>query len=225
MSSDASSALKELRDALRGTIPDTDSFVFLLSAALQSVHLHPTSIPPSSIDSEALKALRRFLPIVQSLLISNAIPTFLPALDQKQRDLLDRFFCPPKPTTVTSSHLNLVRTVALQSYLTLSELLSSQSKQGVTPNAREYVLKIVARLAGEYSIDQLYWAVWGSAEGVREDRGANELAWEDVMKAACGLPSKVANAVGRWKAEGWDGEVPEALVPRSAYTPLCRLTG
>ena len=66
-----------------------------------------------------------------------------------------------------------------------------------------------------YSVSDIYWAVWSThgEEGSKEASN-RELIWEEAVGALVGLPSKVANAVGRWKGEGWTGDIPDRLVSR-----------
>ena len=212
------SAFQGLRDALRTPIADTDSFVFLLSSTLKALSLHPSSVPPARASSTDLKAIRRFLPTIQVSLLSSAVPTFVTSLDDSQRALLDTFFVPEKQ--VATSTLHIRRAVALSSYQTIAPLFSSKSTHAsrFPAQSRSYALSVLEKLAASYSIDELYWAVW-SASGPsleEKDEGWQTLQWEEAVKAVVGLPGKVANAVGGWKADGWDGDIPGSLVPRSA---------
>jgi telomere length regulation protein len=219
MSADISGPLRELRDALRNPIPDVDSFVFLLSSTLQALHLHPTSVPPDQVANEVIRSINRFLPAIQVQLVTSAIPIFIAALDGPQRGLLETFFVPPKDSA--SGTLPVRRTIALTSYATLTVLLSTTTPQGksIPLESREYVLSTLGSLADEYSIDQLYWAVWSSSLTTDDSLGAKSeglrtLRWEEAVKAGVGLPAKVANAVGRWMADRWSGDIPADLVPR-----------
>ncbi|RXK40552.1 hypothetical protein M231_02204 [Tremella mesenterica] len=219
MTSDHLTALRHLRDTLQSPIPDVDSFSFLLSSTLQSLHLHSTSVPSSTPEPSVLKAIQRFLPSVQQLLLTNAVPTFLHALDEGHRALLDILFCPAKSPSF--SQLHVARRIAFISYLTLSSMLLSKSDRPSLPTlSRQYLLETLRKLSGAHGIDQLYWAVWGGQLGEKEDDISRQLQWEDTVKAIVGLPAKVANAVGRWKAEGWEGDVPIELIPRSYFHKL-----
>lgn len=203
MSDDAASALRDLRDALRAGIPDADSFGFRLSSVLSELGLSPTSVVISNSDPKALK----YLPAVQQSLLS-VLPTFLPALDERGRSLLEAFFVPP-PTSSGKS-------VALTSYITLSGALASSPPTPLPVESRQFVLDTLVRLVGSYGVDALFWAVWGV------DGRARQLVWDDAVRAATSLPAKVANAVGRWKEAGWSGDVPPPLVPRAYFDALVR---
>ncbi|WOO82881.1 DNA replication checkpoint protein tel2 [Vanrija pseudolonga] len=202
----ASAALRSLRDALRASPPDADSFVFLLSSTLDNLGLSPTSIAPAS---GAGRAIARQLPAVQQALLST-LPTFLPALDARGRALVDSFFVPAKH----ADQLPLNRSVALVSYLNLSGMLAPAPPAPLPAESRAYVLDTLAKLPAAYGIDDVYWATWGHA--------AAELAWDDGLRALAALPGKVANAVGRWREAGWTGDVPGSLVPRAYFDSLVR---
>jgi len=215
---DASSALRGLRDDLKaGTISDAEDFVFRLSGVLDTVGIDAgaaatkgvslISAAPGPPTQATLKAIKRHLPGVQTALISS-VPTFLPALDNRGRAVLAAFFCPPVSATGNA--------VALTAYLSLSAVLAPNVSPPLPPESRQFVLSTLAEVARLYGIDRLYAAVFTG-----DDKGGVEtLAWEDAVKAACGLPAKVANAVGRWKEGGWAGDVPSPLVPRAYFDAL-----
>ena len=223
-SSEASQELKELRDTLRAPSNelDTDGFTFLLSSTLQALHLHPMSVPPSDVSDEC-RAIYRYLPGAQQALLIKAVPTFLPALDTNGQKLLERFFVPPRLADPAS--LALGRAVAVVSYSTISTLLSAKKGDAVEARlpaqSREYVLQLADQLRVEYGVDELYWAIWGkqgsSGDENRESSKSGSmkmLKWEEVIRTVFGLPSRIANAWGRWKSEEWVGDLPEGLTPR-----------
>jgi len=223
MAEDAGTALKELRDTLRSPVPDLETFAFLLSSTLQSWGIHPTSVPPQDVSCATLKATSRYLPGIQISLLSSAIPTFLPLLDASQTRHLKTFFAPSSGTT--SGDITIRRQIALVSYFTLPGLLSAHKADvtGLPAQSRDFLLSVIDQISQTYSIDQLYWAVWSaSSSSFSESKvdGARTLRWEDAVKAAVSIPAKVANAVGKWKAEGWTGDVPLALVPRSGNSDI-----
>ncbi len=220
MGSDPLGILRELRDALRNPIPDVDSFVFLLSSTLQALDLHlSTSVASTAKLSEAVKGIYRLVPAVQILLLTSAVPTFLQSLDASQRALLTSFLVPLRNPAIPT--LGVRRAIALISYQTFATILSASYSQitPLPPLVHDFVLSTLGSLAAHHSIDELYWAIWSSSTCVRKeqaskDDGLRNLQWEEAVKASVGIPAKVANAVGRWKAEGWIGDVPEGLVPR-----------
>lgn len=222
MTPDATDALRELRDTLRIDIPDVDSFAFALSSALHTIDLHPTSAPGGSSrssggTSEAIRAVEKYLLAIQVLLLTRSVPTFLHALSSAQKDLLDRFFVPPKEASSTS--LSLGRSIALVSYQTLPALLNASAISPLPVQSRQYILDVLDRLARTYSIDDLYWCVWSNASGTgiedEKERNLRKLKWEEAVKSLMSVPAKVANAVGQWKADKWDSNLPDSLTPRS----------
>ena len=219
MSRDGLLSLRDLQDALRNSIPDVDSFVSQLSSTLQALHLHPTSSPPPiQHTAGSIKAINRILPAVQVLLITSAIPTFLLSLDAPQRDLLTTFFVPRK--TSEQATLLIRRDVALTSYRNLTSFLAISPRQSVTcpHQSRDFLLSTLDLLAEQYSIDELYWAVWSSSASSDADtdrsHGLRMLQWEETVKAALGLPAKVANAIGMWMGEDWNSDYLINLSPK-----------
>lgn len=214
MSEDAAAVLRDLKEALRQPITDTETLISQLSLALSALHLHPTSIPPEQVSLSTSVAIQRYLPSIQISLLAQVLPTFVHALDRKELDLVDRFFCPPKTNELGC--LRLGRTIASVTYATVPSLLSVSAGQPSLPApCRDYAVRLLDRLTA-YGVDDLYWSIWttdAAAEGSK-DGALRSLKWEEAIKAITSLPAKVANAVGRWKSEAWKGDVPATLVPR-----------
>ena len=215
MGSDGPAALRELRDALKSPIEDIASFTFLLSSTLNSINLHPhpTSISVQSrkADPALTRAVTRQLPRIQVALLTTHVPTFLPSLDTRERQLLQALFVPPRQ----SANLALRRAIALTTYSTLGSLLSTKSITPLPRESRSFVLELLADVT-QYGVGDVYWAVWsleGGSESSKE-ASARSLEWDSAVTALVGLPGKVGNAVGRWKAEGWTGNLPDALSPK-----------
>ena len=210
MAQAAEDPLKSLKAALQDQIPDLDTFAFTLSTTLSSLNLHPTSVP-SSPSREALKSVARYLPSVQIELLKSAVPTFLHALDEAQRGLLRTYFVPTK----RAETITLDRVIAQQTYSTLSSFLRSNEVTPLPRESREYLLELLVDLLKYgYGINDAYWAVWSSAGSSAKEGSAQELKWEESVGVMVGIPSKVANAVGKWKSQGWGGDVPDQLVPK-----------
>lgn len=216
----ASDALRGSRDTLRQPFSSTESLTSALSIVLSSLDLHPTSIPPTSVPTETLRAIQRYLPSIQISLLTSTLPTFLHALNEREIELVDRFFCPPKFASLGA--LRLGREIAGISYSSLPTLLSTKQvggeigSQGIPIPSRDYLLRILGGLVGGYGINDLYWSVWGSGNEAEssKDGGLRVLRWEESVKALTSLPAKVANAIGRWKGEGWKGDCPPNLIPK-----------
>lgn len=218
-------ALTALRETLRDPSSlSPDELTFALSSTLQELHLHTTSLPPSKASPDDIKAINRYLPSIQGLLLGNIIPSFLAVLEDEDHGFLLRaFFVPPK----IPQGSDVRRAVALVTYLSLPTYLSSSSsakgKQPsatLTPQANAFILSLLETLPTSYGIDDLYWVVYGSTspndnEGESSRSGGwQDLQWEQVVRSVVGLPAKVLNAIGRWKAEGKYSDLLNCLEPK-----------
>ena len=223
----AATALKDLRETLRAPASesDVDSFAFQLSSTLEALCIQQTSIAPSRPD-DIIRAVQRHLTSAQLALLTHGVPTYFPALEARSRALLETFFIPP--SNADPAILAISRAVILASYSTLTHVISSPSSSSPTspialpPQSREYVFQTLEKLSRQYNIDALYWGVWGQGWGSDGDIPAESsnagsmktLKWEEVVRAAISVPAKVANLWGKWKEEGWQGDVPASLRPR-----------
>jgi telomere length regulation protein len=208
-----SQALQHLRDTLRTTQPDIETLINLLSTCLNEIY---NDAGPSISSSEpARKALQRFLPSIQIHILTNTVPNYLHTLDEPQVEVLRSFFVPQRE----AAGIRISRWIALTSYLTLPPFLNAPSTTASIPDlpipSRTFLLEILDRLSGEYGIDEMYWAVWSGVEEREKGRlGPEELIWEEVTRSLVGVPAKAANAVGRWRSDGWIGDIQERLHPR-----------
>jgi len=208
-----SQALQHLRDTLRTTQPDIETLIDLLSTCLHDIY---NDAGPSTSSSEpARKALQRFLPSIQIHILTNTVPNYLHTLDDSQVEVLRSFFVPERE----AAGIRISRWIALTSYLTLPPFFNAPLTTASIPDlpipSRTFLLGTLERLSGEYGIDELYWAVWSGVEEKEKGRlGPEELIWEEATRSLVGVPAKAANAVGRWKSDGWIGDIQEKLVPR-----------
>jgi telomere length regulation protein len=208
-----SQALQHLRDTLRTTQPDIETLINLFSTCLDEIY---NEAGPSTSSSEpARKALQRFLPSIQIHILTSTVPNYLHALDDSQVEVLRSFFVPQRE----AAGIRISRWIALTSYLTLPPFLNAPSTTASIPDlpipSRTFLLEILDRLNVEYGIDEMYWAVWSGVEEREKGRlGPEELIWEEVTRGLAVIPAKAANAVGRWKSDGWIGDIQERLHPR-----------
>ncbi|WWC64545.1 uncharacterized protein I303_107155 [Kwoniella dejecticola CBS 10117] len=229
-SNDAPTALKSLRDTLRNpTSLSSEDLAFHLSSALESLHLHPTSVVPSLISSNDLKGISRYLPAIQGILLNEIVPTFLDVLDDRARLHLKTLFVPP----LTSDGLSIRRQIALVLYNTLPGYLSlpKTGQAGLVKPSREFLLDIMAELVHTYSIDDLYFAIYGQQQlknaigkgKGKEIEGRNTLAWEEAVRSCVGIPAKVGNAIGRWNSESPSSfDVPTTLEPKPYFDRIIK---
>jgi telomere length regulation protein len=205
-------ALQTLRDTLRTTQLDIETLVNHLSTCLDA--LYQDQAGPSSSSSEPVrKAIQRFLPSIQIHLLTQIIPNYLHALDDDQVEVVRSFFTPRRNT----EGIQVSRWIGLTSYLTIPPFLNANTSPS-TPElpipSRSFSLDILDRLVGDYGVEEVYWAVWSGAGEEKGRLGPEELMWEEISRSMIGVPAKAANAVGRWKGEGWIGELPERLAPK-----------
>ncbi|WVW86203.1 hypothetical protein I302_108245 [Kwoniella bestiolae CBS 10118] len=212
--------LKSLRDTLRNpTSLSSEDLAFHLSSTLQSLHVHPTSIGPSQVFSENLKAITRYLPSIQDLLLNQIIPTFYDSLNPPDQVACKTFFVPSK----TNDGLSVRRQIGLCSYTTLPSYLSSPKpgQSALVKPSRKFLLDIVEELVNTYGIDDLYYSVYiQDTKGKGKEDGTKSIQWEEAMRAAVGIPAKVGNAVGRWQAEGGVVDVAKGLEARPYFHRL-----
>jgi hypothetical protein len=202
MSSDPSHAYKTLRDALREPIQDVQTLIELVKP-VNDRFLDPSSSESSKSISAELKVIKRFLPSIHSLLLGTVLPNYHHLLDDEQTSFLRQLFVPPK----RNENVAVFRAINLTSYLSLPPLLTQQANLPVA--SRGFLLETLARLD---SIDGLYWAVWSSAND--DTPASKSLLWDEAIKSCLTLPSKAANAVGRWRNDGWQGDLPDTLTPK-----------
>lgn len=208
-----SSALKALRDNLREQVADVGSLIDLLQACLTALGLRGDG--PDVEPSSTKNAIQRYLPSIQIHLLTDTLPNFIHALDEDQLAIVKTLFVPAK--AAGKHRLKISRWIALTTTLTLPPFLNAAQTPVLPIPSRGFMLDILSRMTTQYGIDQLYWAVWSEsseARGSRGKAGAEQLMWEEAVKSIVSVPAKCANAVGRWKSEGWPGEVPTALEPR-----------
>jgi telomere length regulation protein len=218
-------ALKALRESLRTPIADVESLVECLEACLDDIGL--ASSTSAELDLHQIRrAIQRYLPSIQICLVSEVYPTFYHALDRDQLRLVERFFVENQSSD--SRKLKISRSIALTSYLTIPSFLNASHTPPLPGPSRSFVLDILSRLRESYNIDELYWAVWASDSGsveqgagqgrTKSKTGPSELIWEEVVRGLAGVPAKCANAVGRWKTEGWTGDLLAGLEAKSAVS-------
>ncbi|WWD19666.1 hypothetical protein CI109_104128 [Kwoniella shandongensis] len=216
-------ALKSLRAILRTANLSLDDLSFHLSSTTSALYIHPTSIPPTHIPQSDIQAIGRYLPSIQAQILSDIVPTFLGALDSSSEASLRNLFVPSKSVDT----LSVRRAIALTSYLNLPTYLNNPSPndgQALPTTSRSFLLLILEGLTKEYGIDDLYYATFTASN--EKGEGLKTLQWEDSVRSVVGIPAKAANAVGRWKSDGANDDLPEGLIPKVYFDRLAnRLEG
>lgn len=208
-------SLKQLRDFLRLPAPSLEDLTFQISATLFTLHIHPTSLPPSSIPSTDLKALARYLPAVQNLLLQDVLPHFVSILDDRNQELLRGLFVPQKKV----EGLEIRRNIALVSYFTLPSYLNApkQDHPTLSKPMRSFFISLLDTLSTEFGLDDLYHTIFPNKERITKEGkdGVWTLQWEDALRSIVSIPAKTGNAIGRWELEEADKvDVPVTLLPR-----------
>ncbi|KIR53446.1 telomere length regulation protein [Cryptococcus gattii Ru294] len=216
------SSLKQLRDFLRLPTPSQEDLTFQISATLSALRIHPTSLPPSSISSTDLKALARYLPAVQNLLLQDVLPHFVSILDDRSQELVRGLFVPQKKV----EGLDIRRNIALVSYLTLPSYLNApkQGQPTLPKPMRSFLLSLLDALSTEFMLDDLYYSIFpNEGRTTKEGKdGVKTLQWEDVLRSIVSIPAKTGNAIGRWELEGDKIDAPVTLLTRLYFDRLIR---
>ena len=213
------SALQELREALRSPVPTVDDFVFHLSSTLDALGIQQGKVVGAVAvgGSGAVKAIGRSMGSIQQALLHTAVPTFLHALDDRGRELLDTFFA-PRPASQSATDAAIRTHIALAAYQTFSAQLSARPGLAPLPLvSRTYVLDVLDSLARNYRLEEIYGAIWSRVkDGAESSKEAcsKQLMWEDMVRVLVSLPAKVGNVVGQWNVERWKGDIPERLQPK-----------
>jgi telomere length regulation protein len=199
--------ISEIRDSIPLLIPSITNVQYIM-----------TINTPSQALQHLRDTLRTTQPDIDALinLLSTCLnENYLHTLDDSQVEVLRSFFVPQRE----AAGIRISRWIALTSYLTLPPFLNAPSATASIPDlpipSRTFLLEILDRLNGEYGVDEMYWAVWSGVEEREKGRpGPEELIWEEVTRSLVGVPAKAANAVGRWKSDGWIGDIQERLLQR-----------
>ncbi|KDQ18178.1 hypothetical protein BOTBODRAFT_155292 [Botryobasidium botryosum FD-172 SS1] len=170
--------LHELIKALSTPISDRDKIASLLSAPLSRLSLLPPELrscntsPIPEIDNAA-----RWIPSLQHALLRHVIPVWeIPFAQVGFSSLLEQYFC-PVPTDLAQSG-----EIALHAYSAL-----------LTPPLSSFSLRILARLAGLYSVDRLYKTIFGAQSLFLRSDGQKVAEWGECVRITASVPGKVAN--------------------------------
>ena len=204
MSTQPDQALRTLRETLRSPSLDIESFIDHVTDALDALYPSSGSSKSASYDGGVLKALDRHLPSIQTTIVTQALPHFTLVLNQHQQELVRQLFVPEKEV----HELKTRRAVARNAYVTLSGLMTSKGS-ALNSSVRDFLVVTLEQLVRTYTLEDLYWSVWARGDGP-----VSSLQWDEVIGVLVGLPGRVANTIGRWRADGWKGDVPASLRPR-----------
>ncbi|KDR73411.1 hypothetical protein GALMADRAFT_607283 [Galerina marginata CBS 339.88] len=207
MDSDSRAQIQGIIEQLLGQIPDLPTLLSLLAAPLDTLGLLPPQFRRYNtrpLPSSSHVNIKKHIPQLQRVLLTSVVPTWDTLLAEAHAtQLLDQYFCPDAFSNASGA----AGKVALCAYGTL---MSIQLVMAETGYAR-YALRMLERLAREYTVDRLFRAVFDVAGTTAVARAEREVDWEDCVKNLCMVPTKVANAFGA------AGEPPPSGLENATY--------
>ncbi|KAF9036760.1 telomere length regulation protein-domain-containing protein [Panaeolus papilionaceus] len=182
MDSSSRNQIQGIIDRLQTQIPDLQTLLNLLTPPLSHIGLLPprfTNYISEPIPQNGM-VLRKHVPQIQRILITQVLPTWADALKADNAyGVVEQYFAPD----AFHNALPNAGEVALLAYGTL--LASS------TP-LNEWAVAILEKLVIAYPVDRVYKAAF---ERTDLDRAARSVGWEDAVKNLCMVPVRVANAI------------------------------
>lgn len=191
--------VKQILDSLQSPIPDLETLLNLLARPLDSIGLLQTRF--QKYVSEKLPkgsfSIPKHLPVIQRALLQNILPSWDDALHEENAlDIAGGFLCP-----MPSSSQNAILT-ALEAYTTILS----------TP-FNTFSIRYLSELTRSYHIQLLFDGVFDS-----NSPDIASIRWEDCVRAAISLPTKVANFCG------YEHSVPGNLQYDTYVSNLCSHT-
>lgn len=192
--------VKQILDTLQSPISDLETLLISLARPLESIGLLQTQFQRYALQKLPKGAFNipKHLPVIQRALLQSILPSWENTLHEGDAlKIADQFFCP-----IPSTLQNAVR-VALEAYTTiLSTPFDTLS------------VRYLSQLTRSYPIQTLFDYVFDS-----NPPNTAAIRWEDCVRAAISVPTKVANFCGRGHP------VPENLQYGTYITNLCSCTG
>ncbi|KAG2364498.1 telomere length regulation protein-domain-containing protein, partial [Suillus spraguei] len=172
--------IKSVVDGLQSPIADLYILLSLLSRPLDYIGLLPPQCRRFNLHplqgSRVLDIAKTF-PSLQRVLIEHVLPTWSTVLaDEGHLPLADQYFCPDS----FSFALPAAGDVVLCAY---STLLSSTLTEGS--------IRLLVKLSIQYPIDRLHTAAFAG----NDLPARKSVRWDDCLRNAFAVPSKVANAL------------------------------
>ncbi|WVO18553.1 hypothetical protein L204_106272 [Cryptococcus depauperatus] len=216
---DPAKRFQQLKNFLRIPQPSIQDLGREVSSTLDVLGIGDSLVKSPDGVVAQVGAIARYLPAVQQLLIQDTLPPVISVLDHATLELVLGLFVPPK----VAQGIGIRRHVALVSCLTLPSYLNAprEGQPTLPRNMRSFLVSVLDRLTRFYGLDDVYHAVFSTKMETKE--GVKRLQWEEVLKALVGIPAKVGNAVGRWKAEEVDDvSVSATLLPKDYFDGLVK---
>lgn len=209
-SSFIAATLRSTLSKLSQPITDVDDLVETLKAPLDALGISPplqkplvSELQPERRSTAPSPQTIRLVASIQNAILTNVVPSWDTPLHEQGHDfalnIIEQYFCPrlsPQSTTVSKAAPSSSTTyeIALSAY---SVLLASTDKMPL------FSLRILSRLLEEFSVESMYTCLFLGADGTRkgDDEARRMLDWEQFVKVAGSLASRVANAT-EGKQEG-----------------------
>lgn len=201
MSASSSATTSQIRDIvnqLQTPLEDLSSLLSALCAPLAVLGVLPKTLrkyntSPLSANVDVVK----HIPTLQRAVLLHIIPTWSKELVKSSTaEATTSYFYPD-----SSLNSQAAGEIALQAY---STLLSNPID--------DHSIPIISELSKQYSISELYDAVFGP----KDDSVKQQARWEDVVKDVLAVPAKVANA-----AANLHMDVPEEIQPGPYFQNVC----
>lgn len=211
------STLRTSLSRLSQPITDVDDLVDTLKIPLDALGIPPPSqksliFEPQLERKQSLPSSQaiRLVASIQHAILTNVVPSWDVPLREQRYDfalsLIEQYFCPgsstPSALEPKSTFSNTSFELALSAYSVL--LVGTESMSS-------FSLRVLSRLLTEFPADSIYAYLLLRKDGSSrtEDEGRRLLDWEQFVKIAGSLDSRVANAT-----QGRDDGVPTNLKTR-----------
>jgi telomere length regulation protein len=186
---DPSESLREIVSSLRSPIAEETTLLQLLAAPLACFGILPAQYrkyDKSPIVWNQRNNLARWIPLLQTNILENVLPTWGEPLKEDGLDtLLEAYFCPSRnQNSPTSSYAPVF---ALHAYSSL-----------LHPPIQEFSVRLLARLSVEYPLPEIHRTIFSADFDVilsHSKEGKKTTTWEDFVRVAFSVPAKVANAL------------------------------
>lgn len=171
--------IRDITNRLQNPIPDYTTLLQLLSAPLACIDLLPPRFRQynvSPLPAESFAIHRHILPL-QRALLEHVIQDWEPMLVQEDSyGLLEQYFCPDLFFFASPA----AGQVALHAYSSILSLPLT-----------DYSTRLLVKLSQAYPIDVLHSVIFSDES--KTSGGRRTITWEDCVRDAIAIPSKVAN--------------------------------
>ena len=201
-SGDGHDDIHDYLSRIASPIPDLTEVLSLLSAPLHALFLlprnyekyntHPFKIAPENRD------VAKRLPAIHSALLTHVLPVWYEQLVKDKHDVLVVQLFAPEPG------LHYAGVVALAAYSSLT-----------SHPLQDFCMPIMETLVKRYPIDVVYHLIFGKFSAIDSRKQVG--TWEEFVRCAASLPTKVSN----WAGRGDGRAVPKVLEIGNYFRGMC----